>query len=615
MTAPLSRLLLVLTFLLSLVPQARAQFDPFAEPKFGRPAKVTAAAVLDRDVLPQGTGATLAVTLSIPPGLHTQSHTPLTDNLIPLVVTLTPASGVSAGDVIYPQPKIENYPALGRVSVYDGEATIYVPLKIAPDAPAGDITLSGVVSYQACDDKVCFAPEELPFTVQTKIVHAGTQTTWTNNDTFANYQSQAAQQAATPAAPPKAAAPDAKTLKSAFGDTYIAWFATALLAGLLFNVFPCVLPVLPLKAMSFFKVAGENRGRSFLLGTAFSLGIVLTFAALALLVVVFKKADWGQLFGSPWFAAPVTLVLLAVALSMFGAFDLSLPTGAYGVTFRQDTLTGNVLFGVFTAILSTPCTFGLFATLLLWAATQPEWLAVGVIMTAGFGMALPYLILSATPELARKFPKTGAWSNVVKQLMGFLLLAVAVYFGRVLLPDSLRGHAVWWVIAGLVMAGALFLVVRTFQIAPRVRPVAGAVVLAFAATASAGYVARQLTKPTVDWVHYTPAALEESRKTDKPVVVKFTADWCMNCQAIEATVYGDDDTRARLARAGVVPIKVDLTRSSAEGWPLLRSLTDVAAIQFTAVYLPGGEKPRVLTGIYNSAELMDALSLGTVAAK
>src|SRR5439155_3679285 len=175
-----------------------------------------------------------------------------------------------------------------------------------------------------------------------------------------------------PAIVPTTPAPDASQ------QPMSAWaaFGTALLAGLLFNIMPCVLPVLPLKAAAFHRAAEHHRSRSLLLGVAFSVGIIAVFAVLAVLVLVLRVIQWGSLFSNPIFIWGIVILLVICAAGMFGAFTLQLPTALYNVDPRQDTVGGNVIFGAFTAILATPCTAPLLPPLLLWASTQPAYLGV-----------------------------------------------------------------------------------------------------------------------------------------------------------------------------------------------------------------------------------------------
>ena len=125
---------------------------------------------------------------------------------------------------------------------------------------------------------------------------------------------------------------------------------------------PALIPVqpavVPLKAIGFYEVSQHNRALSLGFGAIFSLGLVMTFAALGLFVVVLRVLNWGELFANPWFLAGIVVILAVMGLSMFGVFTVGLPTSVYRFTPRHDTYLGNFLFGILTAILSTPCTFG-----------------------------------------------------------------------------------------------------------------------------------------------------------------------------------------------------------------------------------------------------------------
>ena len=200
-----------------------------------------------------------------------------------------------------------------------------------------------------------------------------------------------------------------------------------------------------------------------MLSAVFSLGILAVFAVLAMLVLVLHTIQWGQEYSNPWFVWPMVAVVGVMALSMFGVFTVRLPTSAYSLAPRHDTIGGNFFFGMLTAVLSTPCTAPLFAGVLAWSVLQPIWLAVATVMIVGAGMAFPYLILDAFPEVVRKFPRTGPWSEVLRQTMGFGLLAVAAWLAGGQLAHSVNFV---WAVFGVMAAGCLFLIVRTVQLAP-----------------------------------------------------------------------------------------------------------------------------------------------------
>ena len=423
--------------------------------------RATVTAALSCSALQPGQPFALAIVIDIKPGFHAQSAKPLDKDLIPMTVALEPNAAAVVGNPIYPEGRIETYPALGRISVYTGKVIVHLPIRVKDDAAPGATNIAGSVRYQICDDRTCFAPETTKFSVDTRIVPSDQGVLAANAELFTEFDPRAfasigtgaaTQPMTRPATAPAASAASEPPVAvvSIFGwhvelrqDSRAAALLVAFLAGIIFNVMPCVLPVLPLKALSFYEVAQHSRGRCLALAVVFSLGIVAVFGALAVVVVAMKLIVWGEMFAQAWFTWTIVAILVVMALGMFGAFTVALPTAIYSITPRHDTYTGNFLFGMLTAVLSTPCTAPLFPPLLLWASSQPTLLAVLGVLMVGVGMAFPYVVLSAFPQLARNFPRTGAWAELVKQMMGFLLLAAAAYFGGRAI-DSWR----WLLVAG-----------------------------------------------------------------------------------------------------------------------------------------------------------------------
>jgi thiol:disulfide interchange protein DsbD len=595
---------------------------PTAAQPTGELATITPKLNFDR--VQPGQQVVVALVVDIQPGYHAQSHTPRDKNLVAFEVQKLLAEPGTAYAPIYPEGHIETYPALGEMSVYTGRAIIYIPVQIAADAAAGgSVTIRGMAAFQICDDQMCYQPEDRDWELRVPVVGAGESVAPADEELFADFDPStwsnlqiAGSGAKSMDASESASSGDARVsllgweIDLARSGLWLV-LPLAFIAGIIFNIVPCVLPVLPLKAMGFYEVAQHNRARCLALGVAFSLGIALTFATLAVLVLVLRWFDWGQLFSQPWFALSIGIILIVMALYQFGVFEFAVPQGVYAITPRHDTYTGNVLFGILTAILSTPCTFGLFAGLLVWAVSQPAWIGVTTVTVTGVGMAFPYLVLSAVPEMARSFPRTGPWSELVKQAMGFLLLAIAAYFIRPLLPDSWRGPGFWWVIFGLIAAGGAYAVIRAVQIAPgRPRPALVTTVVSLLVLAPLAVITHGLANPPAGWTYYSPEVLAEARASNKPVLVKFTADWCANCQTVEQTVFGTQAEMDAWRDKGLVLVKADLTKKDAPGWPLLRELHKVGSIPFTAIYLPQEEQPRKLPGIYGAEDVEAALAGG-----
>ena len=559
--------------------------------------------VLSTQGIPAGQRAVLAIVLDIKLGFHAQSNTPLSKDSVKTEVALTPNPAIKLYPFVYPPGQAVEYPALGKLSVYSGRAVIYVPIEVKPDAATGPLKLTGDITYQICDDKSCFFPEKTPFMVQTTILPAGTTPQLQQPDLFKAFdpaafsRSSESHPASRPAPPPLLAGPAAQTWSIAYA------FAVAFLAGILFNVMPCVLPVMPLKAIGFYEVSQHHRDKCVLLGLVFSAGVIAFFAAVALVILVFKSLTWGQQFSNPYFLWGIVGILVVMALGMFGAFTFNLPTTLYSFTPRHDTYTGNFLFGIFTAVLSTPCTAPLFPPLMLWAHAQPIAVGIPAVMMVGVGMAAPYLVLSAFPGLARNFPRTGPWSELVKQMMGFLLLAAAAYFGA---GQLIEGSSFWWAVLAVVAVACLFLVTRTAQLTK------GALAVGISSTLAVAMFGAVLWQAVGvghgSWVPYSTQALEDARKQNKIVLVKFTANWCANCQVVESTVFGNPDTWSALQRAGVVTLKADFTHANPTAQALLRQLNPTGGIPLTAIYSPRWDQPLTLDSVYTREALLRAIA-------
>jgi thiol:disulfide interchange protein DsbD len=312
--------------------------------------------------------------------------------------------------------------------------------------------------------------------------------------------------------------------------------------------------------------------------------MIASFLALGLLVVVKQTFKWGEIFSDTRFLAGLVIVLLLMAFFTFGWFQIRLPNAMYGFSPSHDTFFGNFLFGILTAALSTPCTFGLFVGLLTFALRQTPTVGMGMMGTVGAGMACPYLLLSAFPEAARRFPRTGPWSELVKQMMGFLLLGVAVYFAEPFIERVVRPATFWWILFALVVAAGIFLVARSARISKTPAGPVVAMLLAAAFIVPSFLLTRRLTTQHYAWEPYSRAALVNARKPGRVVLVEFTADWCTTCHTLEALVLNNPAMVRDVNLYNVKMIRADLTALDAPGWRLLRTYDKGQGVPLTAVY-------------------------------
>ena len=570
-------------------------------------AAPTVEARLNFNALHPGQQATVAVVVDIPEGLHSQSNTPTSDDYVRFAIEPSKSDWAAALPVRYPKGEEVNYPALGPLNVYTGRVIAYIPIVVESKAAPGEVRFDGKLQIQLCDDQTCFRPfsnqRAIPFSVTTNVVAIDQPVNGTNADLFAGFDPRAfAEQPPADAAEIQLFGWTFRLEHSAYGVA----FAIAFVVGVIFNLMPCVLPVVPLKAIGFYEASQHDRARCFMLGVVFSLGLLTVFAILAVLVFVGQML-WGRLFAEAWFVWSIVGILVLMAAGQLGAFSVVLPNSVYSYVPTHSSWTGNFLFGGFTAILSTPCTAPMFLGLLVWASGQPTWLGIAAFMTVGLGMATPYLVLAGFPGLARKLPRTGAWSELLKQFMAFLLLAVAAWFaaGRLI-----SGNAYLWVVFAIVLAGCVFLVVRTRMISPTRRAVAIATLIAVAITGSVLWFTLRLASgghDLIDWQPYSQSAFAAAIDSDKLVMLEFTANWCANCKELESRVFRDQRTADALKEHGVTPIRVDLTHEDAPGWRKLRELSSSGGIPLTVIYSPKLDRPIQLSSIYTTDNLIAAI--------
>ena len=485
--------------------------------------------------------------------------------------------------------------------VFEGRIAILVPLTVDPSAAIGTYDVSLDLTFQACADTACLRKVDMVITGSLEIISAGGS--GISNEDDAIFDAFDPTVFAKIRSGEKAAEliefdvfGFVFSVDVAGGGGFLLLLLVAALGGLLLNLTPCVLPVIPLKIMGLSAVA-DNRRRCFALGFSMTLGVVFFWMLLGGLIAGVKSfQSISQLFQIPVFTISVGVVIAVMAVGMAGFFTINLPNRFYAVQTRHDTLGGSFLFGIMTAVLSTPCTAPLMGAAAAWAVTQSPGTVLVVFASIGTGMAVPYLILSAFPKLVQKMPRTGAASEVVKQVMGLLLLAAGIYFigsglaGLTIQPNEPPSLLYWWFVSAAGAAAGLWLLVQTYRLTKKAGPrIIFTVIGGFITTLFVMIGLSMTAKGPIDWVYYTPQRFADAVAEDKVIVLDFTAEWCLNCKALEATVLADEDVVAQLKRADVIPMKIDLTGDNPDG-KAKRNEAGRLTIPLLVVYGRNGEE-------------------------
>ena len=398
----------------------------------------------------------------------------------------------------------------------------------------------------------------------------------------------------------------------------------ALMGGALLNLMPCVFPVLSLKVLGF---SAHRSDRRALLagGLAYTAGVVLSFVALAGLMLALRaggeQLGWGFQLQSPLVVAALAALFTLIGLNLAGLFELGtvLPSAMAAARARHP-VADSALTGVLAVAVASPCTAPFMGAALGLALGLPAWQALLVFAVLGLGMALPYLLVSAWPPIARALPRPGIWMAHFKTLMAFPMFATVVWLVWVLGQQvgidgaaAVLGlllalaFAAWawgsptlgprgrW---GFGMVAALLLVLVGSWAWPSLRE---------APPATTNGAAPATTVDSEGWQPWSTAAVARAHAEGRSVFVDFTAAWCVTCQVNKRTTLADASVKAAFAAKQVLLMRADWTRRdsaiSAELSRLQRS-----GVPVYALYAPGAASPVLLPELLTVANVQAALA-------
>ncbi|MDR2212135.1 MAG: thioredoxin family protein [Pseudomonadales bacterium] len=398
-------------------------------------------------------------------------------------------------------------------------------------------------------------------------------------------------------------------------------FSFALLGGLILNLMPCVFPVLSLKVLSLANSAHGPQREQRLHGLAYTGGVLASFLALALVLLLLQASGaaigWGFQLQQPWFVAALVFLFFVLGLSMSGVVEFGASLMGVGVELQdREGYAGSFFTGVLASVVASPCTAPFMGAALGFAFTQSMPVALTVFLSLGLGMALPFLVLSFVPALARLLPKPGVWMLGFRQFLAFPLYATAVWLlwvlgqeggvnamalvaaGCVLLAlgawswqrTHRRGgvwHKVWLTVSlgSVVMAGSMLF-------SPLLRGVDGSTV---AAASDANF------EP------YSAARLAALRAEGKPVFVNMTAAWCITCLVNEKVALGGEAVTDAMAQKGITYLKGDWTNNDPAITEVLRRY-DTSGVPLYLLFPADPEAPaEVLPQILTEGTVLEAL--------
>ncbi len=568
------------------------------EGQFRTPRKASLEAFADLTSHAPGDRVRIAAVITVDDGWHIQSHTPSFDYLIATEIAFKAPAGWPQPDIRYPDHVMWEFEfSEDLLAVYEHEAVVHAEFDVPADARAGVVDVPAELTYQACDDTQCLPPVTAEATVQLEIGATGEPT----------------------GHPAFEAAPAPPSGTSSGGLGLFAALIPALLGGLILNAMPCVLPIVSLKLFGLAQASGRPRREITAGALMTTLGILVSFWALAGATLLARSAGqaigWGIQFQNPLFVTFLALVLTLFSLNVWGLFEIQLPQAISNRLGggQSEGYSGHFFSGVFATLMATPCSAPFLGTAVGFALSQPGTTIVAVFTAVGVGLAAPYLLLAAVPNAVRMLPKPGEWMATLRGIMGFLIAGTTVWLLYVLAAQMDSARLAFVEIGLLVLALFIWLQGRAQKTAPRILERLGAVaaavfvlVLANGAPAlSGGGGSGPATQHVLNWVPFDPGQAETLAEEGRLVFVDVTADWCATCKVNERLVLETEETAALFTRYDVVAMQADWTNRD-DGIARYLASFGRYGIPFYALYRPNQE-PHVFSELLRKGRLEEAI--------
>ena len=555
----------------------------------------------------------LIVTFHIPDGYHQVTEKAL------FFLEVSPVKGLQFGPTTYPDTFIKGT----YCNEYRGETDLKKEIFLDKKPTADKIKLTA--HYQLCNNSgTCFMPQEMILDVQVS------PSDLKNNPQTATPKNIAVEKKIISVVKDQSETAgnteDIGEIMPQYGLMYILLLAFA--GGLILNLMPCVLPVLSIKMLNIIDHAHSDRKTIIKSSMIYTLGVLLSFLVLALLVIFFKASGeavgWGFQFQNIYFVFFLFIIIWAFALSLFELFIINIPGMQAAVKASSlHGCLGTFMSGIFAVVLATPCTAPMLGTAVGFAFKQPPLTIIIIMLAVGLGLAFPFILLGFFPSIMKIIPKPGNWMNAFRITMGFLLIATAVFLLKTLYfiasPKQFF-NIIWFT---LIFSFALWIFGSFAKPQFSKRKQWGGTIISLLITIFAGFYLlnfsqdngntndgssiTQRSPSKGDWKTFSPELLAKLRKEGKTVFIDFSAEWCMTCKSNEAIVLKSKSVKKAFAEHKVEILYGDFTKKNPIILEWLKKYNKVG-VPLYLLFKPGKDKAIVFPEIITRNMVLNALS-------
>ncbi|RKY55382.1 MAG: thiol:disulfide interchange protein, partial [Candidatus Neomarinimicrobiota bacterium] len=471
-----------------------------------------------------------AIVVKLKEPWHINSSKPLDEFVVPTEIRFEESEYITITNIHFPPHEIKNLSFSDEpLAVYQGDIIITVSGKILERAQE-KVILKGHLLYQGCNDQVCIAPKDTPFSLSIPILKSTDPIVFQNSEYFAteelfdnNSQSSTFD------------------VKASFArEGIFLTFILIFLGGLGLNLTPCVYPLIPITVSYFGGQVSGKQGKKIIMAILYVLGIAVINSTIGTLAALSGEL-LGTFMTNPFVLVFIAAILITLSLSMFGVYEFRLPSFMMNLGGGSRTgYFGSLVMGLTMGIVAAPCIGPLIIGLLTYVASIGNpFLGFAMFFTLSLGLGVPFIFLAFFSSKINSLPRSGEWMVGVRIIFGLILVGMALYFINPLIPKSIYG-----ILFPLYIIGSgiyLLLLSKSGKNAPAFIFIKQ--IIAIAAIILGTWFLKPEGKAlsSMNWKPFTEKSYITALETEKPIILDFYADWCIPCKEMDKFTFSNSE--------------------------------------------------------------------------